>query len=59
MAREFNLDETYFFSLFLNTLSYHPKCLCGNLFNANETHMKLPLRLALVINSYQVVEETF
>jgi hypothetical protein len=25
-----------FFSLFLNTLSYYQKNLCGNLFNTNE-----------------------
>jgi hypothetical protein len=35
-----------FFSHFLNTLSCHLKCLYGNLFNANETYIKLPLRLA-------------
>jgi hypothetical protein len=47
VPREFHLDETHFFSLFLNTLSCHQKYLCGNLFNANETNVKLPLRLAL------------
>ena len=47
VSREFHLDETYFFSLFLNTLSCHQKYLCGNLFNANKTDMKLPLTLAL------------
>jgi hypothetical protein len=43
VLREFRLDETYFFSLFLNILSCHPKYLCGNLFNINKTHVKLPL----------------
>jgi hypothetical protein len=42
VLREFHLDETYFFSLFLNTRPYHSKCLCDNLFNVNETQMKLP-----------------
>jgi len=43
VPREFYLDETHFFSLFLNTLPCHPKCLCGSLFNVNKTQMKLPL----------------
>ena len=47
VSREFYLDKTHFFSLFLNTLPHHQKCICGNLFNANETHMKLTSRLAL------------
>jgi hypothetical protein len=34
-------------SLFLNTLSCHTKYLCDNLFNTNETPIKLPLRLGL------------
>jgi hypothetical protein len=38
----------HLFSLFLNILSCHQKCLYGNLFNANETYMKLSLRLTLV-----------
>ena len=42
MPREFHLDKTHIFSLFLNTLSCHPKCLCNNLFNVNKTQMKLP-----------------
>jgi hypothetical protein len=45
MPREFHLDKTHFFSLFLNTLSCHQKYLCDNLFNANKVHMKLPQRL--------------
>jgi hypothetical protein len=45
VPREFHLDETHFISLFLNTTPCHQKCQRGNLFNANETHMKLSLRL--------------
>jgi len=44
MPIEFHLDEIYF-PLFLNTSSCHQKYLWDNLFNVNETHMKLPLRL--------------
>jgi hypothetical protein len=45
VPREFHLDETHFFSLFLNTLSCHQKYR-DNLFNANKTRVKLLLRLA-------------
>ena len=45
MPREFYPHKTHFISLFLNKLS----CLCGNLINANETHIKLPLRLVLEV----------
>ena len=40
--------SSHFFYLFLNTLPCDPKCLCGNLFNANETHVKLPLKPGLI-----------
>ena len=64
VPREFHLDETHFFYLFLNTLPCHQNSLCGNLFNANKTHMKLPLRLTLdskstlfeVINSFRLYD---
>jgi len=48
VPREFHLDKTHFFSFFLNTMSCYLKCLYGNLFNVNETQMKLPLRLTLI-----------
>jgi hypothetical protein len=38
-----------FFSLFLNTQSYHQKYLYDNLFNMNETYIKLAVRLTLAI----------
>ena len=41
VIREFKLT-----SLFLKTLSYHQKHLRGSLLNADETHMKLSLKLA-------------
>ena len=44
MSREF-----YFTSLFLNTLSCHRKCLCDNLFDANETHMKHVIKTSYTI----------
>jgi len=52
VPREFHLDETHFFSLFLNTQSCHRKSQCGNIFNANKTHIKLPLKLALALNDH-------
>jgi hypothetical protein len=47
VPREFNSHETQFFYLFIKTLSCHQKCICGRLLNANETPVKLPLRLTL------------
>jgi len=47
VLREFHLNETHLFSLLLNTLSCHKKYLCNNLFNINETHLKLTLKLTL------------
>ena len=44
VPREFHSHDTHFFSIFLNALSYHKKCLCDNLFNADETLMKFLLR---------------
>jgi hypothetical protein len=41
------MPREFFSSLLLNTLLCYQKCLCGNLFNTNKTHLKLPLRLAL------------
>lgn len=37
VPNEFHLDEGHFLTLFLNMLSYHQICLCGNLFDTNET----------------------
>jgi hypothetical protein len=45
VPREFYLNETHFFSFFLNTLSYYQKYR-DNLFNTNKTPVKLLLRLA-------------
>jgi hypothetical protein len=45
VPREFHPHETHF-SLFLKMLLHHQKCLCDTLLNANETLIKLPLRLA-------------
>jgi hypothetical protein len=53
VPREFHLDETHFISLFLNTPPRHQKCQRGNLFNANETHMKLPLRRPVSMGFHQ------
>ena len=49
VSREFHLDESHFFSLFLNAMSCHQKCLCDNLFDANETHMKHVIKTSYTI----------
>ena len=47
VPREFHPHEARFFSLFIKMLPCHQKCIRGRLLNANETLVKLPLRLAL------------
>jgi hypothetical protein len=52
VPREFHPHETQFFSLFIKTLTCHQKCICDRLLNANETLVKLSLRLRLALVPY-------
>jgi hypothetical protein len=47
VLREFHPYETHSFPLFIKAMPCHKKCIYDRLLNANETLIKLLLKLAL------------